>query len=89
MAAGVVPVCTAIGYNLELLEHGRTGMLCRSAEEWQSALEELVRRPDLREAISKTARAEVSMRFAPETIGAQLAGLLKGLVSPDSDGAQA
>ncbi|MBW8312217.1 MAG: glycosyltransferase family 4 protein [Rhizobium sp.] len=88
MAAGVVPVCTAIGYNLELLGHRHTGMLCSSAEEWQSALDELVTRPDLRETISKAARVEVSKRFAPETIAAQLAALLKGLVSQDSDGAR-
>lgn len=65
MAAGVVPVCSAIGYNCELLAHGRTGMLCRTREEWLGALCEVVEDASLRQAIAERARAEVQRRFAP------------------------
>jgi glycosyltransferase involved in cell wall biosynthesis len=65
MAAGVVPVCTAIGYNLELLEHRRTGMLCRTSDEWLDALCRLVEDEPLRELLSRNACADVVERFSP------------------------
>ncbi len=64
MAAGVVPVCSAIGYNLELIEHGRTGLLCRTQEDWLAALCRLVEDTQLRDAIAHAARAEVEQRFS-------------------------
>lgn len=79
MAAGVVPVCTAIGYNLELLEHGRTGMLCREQAQWSESLEQLLSQPGLRQAMAEAACAEVRARFAPAAIAGQLAELLKAL----------
>ena len=79
MAAGVVSVCQAIGYNLELVEHGRTGMLCGGNEEWAVALEQLVADAALRQRLGLAARDEVALRFAPEVIAGQLADLLEGL----------
>ena len=34
MAAGVVPVVSAIGYNRELVRHTETGFLCETPEDW-------------------------------------------------------
>ncbi|MCB1687607.1 MAG: glycosyltransferase family 4 protein [Halioglobus sp.] len=65
MAAGVVPVCSAIGYNLQLVDHGRTGYLCRDAEEWYTAITTLLGDPQLRQSIAVQARAEVVSRFSP------------------------
>lgn len=79
MAAGVVPVCQAIGYNLQLVEHGRTGMLCHGPDDWKDALERLIGDAHLRQAMARAAREEVARRFAPELIAAQLAGLLRDL----------
>jgi glycosyltransferase involved in cell wall biosynthesis len=65
MAAGVVPVCSAIGYNRELLVHGVTGMLCSTQEEWLAALCTVIEDAALRQAIAERARAEVELRFSP------------------------
>jgi glycosyltransferase involved in cell wall biosynthesis len=65
MAAGVVPVCSAIGYNLELIEHGRTGFLCNTPGEWEQALSALIEDAELRERIARDARADVRHRFDP------------------------
>ncbi|MGD9660040.1 MAG: glycosyltransferase family 4 protein [Porticoccaceae bacterium] len=76
MAAGVVPVCTAIGYNLELIEHGRTGFLCRTNDEWRTAMECLIADTKLCIEIGQAARAEVEKRFSPAVIAAKMAALL-------------
>jgi len=65
MAAGVPPVCTAIGYNLELIEHGETGFLCTSDEEWVVALSRLIENPGLRQQVAEAARRDVEDRFSP------------------------
>ena len=87
MAAGVVPVCQAIGYNLELVEHGRTGMLCGTEGEWAGALEQLVADAQLREQLGLAAREVVAHRFSPERIAGQMAELLRGLARPGVEGA--
>lgn len=79
MAAGVVPVCSAIGYNLELIEQGSSGLLCQSADEWLSALTLLIDRADLRAAMAGRAREVVEQRFAPEVIARQMAQLLRNV----------
>lgn len=77
MAAGVVPVCAAIGYNLELIRHGETGFLCTSHEEWLACITRLVEDPALRQRVALAARAEVERRFAPETQARALHGLFR------------
>jgi glycosyltransferase involved in cell wall biosynthesis len=64
MAAGVVPVCSAIGYNLELVRDGETGFLCSTPEEWRAALGRLIEQPDLRQRMAEAARADVEQRFS-------------------------
>jgi glycosyltransferase involved in cell wall biosynthesis len=65
MAAGVVPVCSAIGYNLELIQHGHTGFLCVTQGEWREAIIRLVEDAALRQRVAEAARADVERRFSP------------------------
>ncbi|CAA0090413.1 Uncharacterised protein [Halioglobus japonicus] len=65
MAAGVVPVCSAIGYNLQLVHHGSTGYLCSTEDEWFASITMLINNPELRQAIAEQARADVEHRFSP------------------------
>lgn len=67
MAAGAVPVCSAIGYNLELIEHGRTGLLCETLEDWERALTSLILDAEMRRVIAINARKEVAVRFSPRS----------------------
>lgn len=77
MAAGIVPVVAAIGYNLELIRDGETGFLCRTLEDWSSAIETALCDADLRQKIAETARAEVKTRFDPATLAARMAEILE------------
>lgn len=72
MAAGIVPVCSAIGYNLELIDDGRTGFLCVEQERWVEVLSRLIEHPELRQAVASAARADVEARFAPRNQAVKL-----------------
>jgi glycosyltransferase involved in cell wall biosynthesis len=80
MAAGVPGVGTAIGYNLELVEHGRTGFLATTQDEWVECLSHLIERPELRSAIADAARRDVEQRFAIDVIGPQLEAAIRETV---------
>ena len=80
MAAGVPGVGTAIGYNLELVEHGRTGLLATTQEEWVECLSRLVESAELRNAIAAAARQDVEQRFALNVIGPQLEAAIRETV---------
>ncbi len=80
MAAGVPPVCTKIGYNIELVRDGETGFLCMSDAEWEMALGKLIENPDLRQTIAVAARADVQERFSPERQAAKIHGVLRSLL---------
>ena len=64
MAAGIVPVCTSIGYNQELIDSGRTGFLVESLSDWEDQLSLLIESPELRKKIGIAAREEVEERFS-------------------------
>lgn len=81
MAAGVVPVCTGIGYNLELIDHGRTGLLCRSNAEWRASLEQMIQHADVRSSIGQAAREAVRSRFSPRYIADEMAALLRNVAA--------
>ncbi|MFK7891730.1 MAG: glycosyltransferase [Granulosicoccus sp.] len=75
MAAGVVPVVSAIGYNIELVRDGVTGFLCANENQWHSALTQLINDAALRQMQAEAARADVEVRFNPASISADMAQL--------------
>lgn len=64
MTAGVVPICTAIGYNLELIRDGETGFLCTTHEQWLDRLVCAIEDAPLRQRIASQARQDVEQRFS-------------------------
>jgi len=80
MAAGVVPIVSAIGYNLELIRHGETGFLCETPQDWDHALCQAIEDAGLRQRVALAARAEVEQRFDPAGIAAEMARLLREVI---------
>ena len=66
MAAGVVPVCAAIGYNLQLIRHGETGFLCNTLDDWTLHLTQAIEDATLRQSVAEAARHDVEQRFSLE-----------------------
>ncbi len=81
MAAGVVPVCSAIGYNLELIHHGSTGYLCSDAQDWYATITTLINNPELRQKVAVRARADVVTRFSPASQAAKMRALFDDVLS--------
>ena len=81
MAASVPAICTGIGYNLELLDDGRTGMLVRDADEWSHALETLAASPETRRAMGEAARRDVAERFDVDRTAGRMVDLLRDVTS--------
>ena len=66
MALGIPPVCTPLGSNPDVIEHGRTGFLADTTAEWVEYLELLVRDRDLRREMSRRAAGVAQERFSLE-----------------------
>lgn len=79
MAAGVVPVVSAIGYNLELVTDHETGVLIEPDGDWAAALIALIDDPKTRERLSRAALADVERRFSVAGQAAKIAHHLKEL----------
>jgi len=66
MALGIPPVATSIGSNPEVIEHGGTGFLADSTDEWVEYLELLIRDHDLRLRMSHKAAQVAQEQFSLE-----------------------
>ncbi len=72
LALGIPPVCTPMGSNPEVIEHGRTGFLADTMEEWVKYLEILIRDSALRQEMSyrgaEVARQKYSLEANTEKV---------------------
>lgn len=71
MSTGVPSVASAVGYNIELVEDGKTGFLIdsNSPDDWTRRLDQLVANTQLRNDIASAARESVVQRFAIDRVG--------------------
>ncbi len=84
MTAGVVAVCTGVGYNRELIKHGATGFLCNDEQQWYNALTLAIEDSELRQRIANNARAYVIDHFDLEKQAQKLVNILNAIVNaPD------
>lgn len=72
MASGVPGVATKIGYNCELVDHDKNGLLVETEAEWVEALDRLIVDHELRNRLAKAARRSVEERFSIPIIGPKL-----------------
>ena len=63
MALGIPPVATPLGANPSVIDHGRTGFLASSAEEWRAAIGRLVEDGELRASVGKAAAEVAHARY--------------------------
>lgn len=64
MALGIPVVTSDVGMAGEVVEHGTTGYVCRTAQEWTDALVELVTRPETRALMGEAGRRRVEERYS-------------------------
>jgi glycosyltransferase involved in cell wall biosynthesis len=63
MALGIPPVCTPIGSNSEIVEHGVTGFLAATPDDWVRYLEELITNDRLRQQMGAAAARYAHSHF--------------------------
>ncbi len=81
MAASVVPVVSAMGYNLELVDHDRTGLLIEDDKMWADALNDLIVSPEKRQRLARAALQEVKTRFSVDGQATKIHDAMKALVN--------
>jgi hypothetical protein len=67
-AAGLPVVCSPVGANLDVVEHGRSGYFAAGDDEWIARLDELLADADLRRRLGAHGRRVVEERFSVQMI---------------------
>lgn len=79
MAAGLPVVANPVGIQTKLVRHGLTGFLAETYEEWRTAIGELARQPELRQAMGAAGRGLVEEDYHVTRGAAAWLDLLKTL----------
>ena len=77
-AAGVPVVCSPVGANLEVVEHGRNGYFATTEDEWVARLDELSGDAQRRRQFGQAGRETVQRRYAIESTVDQFVKALVG-----------
>jgi len=77
-AAGLPVVCSAVGMNREIVQHGRSGYFAETPEEWAARLEELLVDAARRRAFGATGRGLVVRAYSLEAIAPAFVEALLG-----------
>lgn len=64
MAMGVPTVCSAVGANCEVIQHGENGLLAKTQEDWLACLEMLVDDQRLRKRLGLMGRRTVEAKYS-------------------------
>lgn len=64
MGVGTPVVLSPVGMNREIVQHGVTGYLADTSDEWESALEKLISDASARESMGRAARTFVAGHYA-------------------------
>jgi glycosyltransferase involved in cell wall biosynthesis len=77
MAVGVPVVCSPVGMNREIVEHGVNGWWAETAAEWLEALSALIESPRLRFQFGGAGRETVAQRYSLQVNAPRLAQFLR------------
>jgi glycosyltransferase involved in cell wall biosynthesis len=64
LALGIPAVCSPVGMNVELLDHGRNGFLAETEKEWFEILKLLIDDPQKRRSVGRTGRETIEKLYA-------------------------
>lgn len=82
MAAGVPTVCSPVGANRAIIDHGTTGLFAATEDDWVRHLTDLLGDVALRRKIGYAARRAVEARFSVEAWVNDYAAILAGSTKP-------
>ena len=79
MACGIPVVASPVGVHNQIVRHGETGFLARSAGEWETFLAELIAHPGMREKFGAAGRELARQTYDVRQAADRVASLLKTL----------
>lgn len=82
MALGIPAVCSPVGMNCDLIQHGRNGFLPVTSADWIETLRTLIRDVGLRQRIGRAGRETVLRGYSVREVSTRLAELLEAVVRP-------
>lgn len=64
MALGIAAVCSPVGVNADIIDHGRNGYLAATPQEWSRILNQLVADPQARQTVGEAGRRRVEEAYS-------------------------
>jgi glycosyltransferase involved in cell wall biosynthesis len=85
MAAGLPVVANPVGVQAQMVQHGVTGLLAQTPEEWCQAIETLAGNPTLRRRLGRAGRAMVEQEYSVAAGAARWQAILDQLAGVHAD----
>ncbi|MCW3797519.1 glycosyltransferase family 4 protein [Sphingomonas sp. BN140010] len=79
MACGLPVIASPVGVNREIVQHGVTGYLASTVEDWREALQQLIHNPDLRCRMGAAGRRRAVERYSLSSQAPRLIELFHSL----------
>lgn len=79
MALGIPPVCSPLGSNPEVIQHGINGFLAATEDDWVNCLEALIRDRSLRKKMSENAARTAQEKYSLEANHDQILGAFRSV----------
>ena len=85
MAMGIPTICSAVGVNCELIQHGENGLLATEPQEWVAQVQSLCADAALRSRLGEAGRKTIEKHYSMNACGAHFARVVRE--AADSKGA--
>jgi glycosyltransferase involved in cell wall biosynthesis len=80
MSMGVPTICSPVGANRDVIEHGKNGFLAATPEEWSARIQELAADPSLRRRLGAEGRRTVEERYSMTGCANLFAGVVREVI---------
>ena len=84
MACGLPVIASPVGVNTSIVEHGVTGFLAETEDEWREALATLLADPELRQRMGEAGRKKVEAEYSLQVWGPRVASMLMQVLERES-----
>lgn len=83
MSLGIPTICSDVGANRDVIDHGKNGFLATTATDWIESFIALIDDPDLRGQLGIAARKTIVNKYSMKNSSQLFADVIKSLVSPE------
>lgn len=81
MSMNTPAICTAVGANCEVIQHGENGLLALSKDEWLNCFEKLIDDAALRKKLGDAGRRTIVENYSAESSAAKFAKVIREVAS--------